>query len=267
MEGRFFKYIQYATTLWRSTMRVLFSMLIISLVPLFVLPPVLAGPPFVTDDPEPVEYRHWELYLAAQWEFNKDEKAGTAPHVEVNYGLIPNVQIHLIAPMMYVKEEGEPSHYGYGDTEIGCKYRFLQETDLIPQAGIFPLLVIPTGDRSNALGNGRTQAFIPLWLQKGWGPWKTYGGGGYWINPGEGNKNWWLIGWLVQRDISDKFTLGGEVFHSTPDTEEGESSIGFNVGGIINFNEMHHLLVSAGRDFSGPNEFSFYLGYQLTFGM
>ena len=22
-----------------------------------------AGPPFVTDDPEPVEYRHWEIYL------------------------------------------------------------------------------------------------------------------------------------------------------------------------------------------------------------
>jgi hypothetical protein len=25
-----------------------------------------AGPPYVTDDPEPVEYRHWEVYLASQ---------------------------------------------------------------------------------------------------------------------------------------------------------------------------------------------------------
>jgi hypothetical protein len=25
-----------------------------------------AGPPFVTDDPEPVAYQHWELYLASQ---------------------------------------------------------------------------------------------------------------------------------------------------------------------------------------------------------
>lgn len=132
--------------------------------------------------------------------------------------------------------------------------------------GIFPLLEIPTGDSSNGLGNGKAQAFIPLWLQKSWGPWKTYGGGGYWINPGEGNKNWWLIGWLIQRDISDKFTLGAEVFHSTPDQEGGDSSTGFNVGAIVNFNEMQHLLMSMGRGFSGPNRFSFYLGYQLTFG-
>ncbi|HEV3191748.1 MAG TPA: hypothetical protein VGY54_14660 [Polyangiaceae bacterium] len=25
-----------------------------------------AGPPYVTDDPELVEYRHWEMYLASQ---------------------------------------------------------------------------------------------------------------------------------------------------------------------------------------------------------
>jgi hypothetical protein len=25
-----------------------------------------AGPPFLTDDPEPVEYRHWEVYVASQ---------------------------------------------------------------------------------------------------------------------------------------------------------------------------------------------------------
>jgi hypothetical protein len=247
-------------------MRILFSILILSLISLFASHLVLAGPPFVTDDPEPVEYRHWEVYLASQWEFNRDDTVGTAPHLEVNYGIVPNVQVHLIAPMQYVKEEDEPSQYGYGDTEVGFKFRFLQETDSRPQAGIFPLLEIPTGDSSNGLGNGKTQAFIPLWLQKSWGPWKTYGGGGYWINPGEGNKDWWLIGWLVQRDISNKFTLGAEVFHSTPDQEGGDSSTGFNVGAMINFNEMQHLLMSAGRGFSGPNRFSFYLGYQLTFG-
>lgn len=26
----------------------------------------LAGPPYATDDPEPVEYRHWEIYIASQ---------------------------------------------------------------------------------------------------------------------------------------------------------------------------------------------------------
>ena len=25
--------------------------------------PALAGPPYITDDPEPVDYQHWEVYL------------------------------------------------------------------------------------------------------------------------------------------------------------------------------------------------------------
>jgi hypothetical protein len=77
--------------------------------------PALAGPPFRTDDPEPVEYKHWEVYVASQGSFDRDETSLTAPHVEINYGLFPNVQIHLIAPFEYVKPEGEASHYGFAD--------------------------------------------------------------------------------------------------------------------------------------------------------
>jgi hypothetical protein len=233
----------------------------------FILMPVVAfaGPPFRTDDPEPVEYRHWEVYLASQGSFNQDERSLTAPHVEINYGVFPNVQLHLLAPLEYVKPEGQSSQYGYGDTELGVKFRFIQETDWCPQVGTFPILLVPTGKEDRGLGSGEAQVFLPLWLQKSWGPWKTYGGGGYWINPGTGNKNYWFLGWEVQRDMSQYLTLGGEVFHQTSSEVGGESSTGSNVGAIINFSELHHLLLSAGRDFSGPDDFFYYIGYQLTF--
>ena len=29
---------------------------------------VFAGPPFRTDDPEPVDYQHWEFYTATQYQ-------------------------------------------------------------------------------------------------------------------------------------------------------------------------------------------------------
>jgi hypothetical protein len=45
----------------------------------------------------------------------------------------------------------------------------------------------------------------------------TFGGGGYWINPGAGNKNHWFVGWVLERKITDKLTLGVELFHQTPD--------------------------------------------------
>ena len=54
----------------------------------------------------------------------------------------------------------------------------------MPMVGIFPLVEIPTGNSDKGLGNGHTQVFIPLWLQKHWGDFQTYGGGGYWMNNG-----------------------------------------------------------------------------------
>jgi len=227
---------------------------------------VLAGPPFVTDDPEPVEYRHWEVYLAAQYKHDQDQDSSTLPHLEINYGLMPNVQIHLIAPLVYVKTEGASSQYGYGDTEMGVKFRFIQETDYIPQVGIFPMVEFPTGDSEKGLGNGRTQYFLPVWLQKSWGPWTTYGGGGYWINPGEGNKDWWQFGWLIQRDINKTLTLGTELYYKTASTSDSNDTTGYTVGAIINITENHHILVSVGQDINGPNYLSLYIGYQLTFG-
>jgi hypothetical protein len=225
-----------------------------------------AGPPFVTDDPEPVEFRHWEIYLAAQYKHDRDQDSSTLPHLEINYGAIPNVQIHLIAPLVYVKPEGSGSQYGYGDTELGVKFRFIQEKDYIPQVGIFPMVEFPTGDSDKDLGNGRTQYFLPVWLQKSWGPWTTYGGAGYWINPGDDNKDWWQFGWLIQRKITEMLTLGTELYYKTTSTEDGKDTTGYSFGAIVNITENHHILLSAGQDIDGPNYFSAYIGYQFTFG-
>lgn len=239
----------------------------ICLLLLFLVQPALAGPPFVTDDPEPVEYKHGEIYLASQFIHARDQDSSTLPHLEVNYGLVPNVQVHLIAPLQYVNPAGQSSQYGYGDTELGIKYRFLRETDHRPQAAIFPLIEIPTGNPALGLGNGQAQYFLPLWLQKSWGSWTTYGGGGIWINPGDGNRNWWQFGWELQRDINKYLTLGCEIYYKTAARTDADESKGYNFGAIINLTSNHHLLLSAGQDIAGPNYFSFYVAYQLTFSL
>ena len=225
-----------------------------------------AGPPFVTDDPEPVEYRHWEIYLASQHAKDKDGWSGTAPHFEVNYGALPNLQLHLIAPFAYVKPDDGSSHYGFGDLELGAKYRFIQETDWRPMVGTFLIFDLPTGSSSHGLGSGHLRTFLPIWFQKSWGPWQSYGGGGYWINPGSENKNYWFAGWQVQRELSKALTLGAEVFYNTPTVKGEGGRTGFDVGTIINFTDEHHLLFSTGRDIHGQNRFSAYIAYQLTIG-
>jgi hypothetical protein len=224
--------------------------------------PALAGPPFKTDDPQPVDYLHWEFYIASAQQFMRHETDATCPHIEINYGAISNMQIHLVAPLGYV-HTNEGTHYGYSDTEIGIKYRLIDETETIPQIGFFPLVEIPTGDEKKQLGNGKIQAYLPVWIQKSWGKLTTYGGGGVWYNPGPERKNWAFAGWELQYDFSQLVTLGSEIYYQTAETQDSESKGGFNLGGFINLNEYHHILFSLGSSVSGPEAITGYIGYQL----
>jgi hypothetical protein len=226
----------------------------------------LAGPPFVTDDPEPVKYQHWEFYAASQSTKTADGWSGTAPHFELNYGVISDVQLHLIAPLAYDAPTEGDRHYGYGDTELGVKYRFIQETDWSPQVGVFPLLEIPTGNSDEGLGSGHVQAFLPLWLQKGLGSWTFYGGGGYGINPGAGNRDWTFLGAVAQVQVMENILIGAELYHRTSTKVGGEADTAFNLGTVIDVTHHHHLLASAGCSIDGPTRFQAYIAYQLTFG-
>jgi hypothetical protein len=227
--------------------------------------PAFAGPPYTTDDPEPVEYKHLEFYLASLSMHEPGFWSVTVPELEINYGVIPNVQLHVIMPLSFSSQTGNVSHYGYSDTEIGVKYRFVQETEYFPQVGTFVMIEVPTGDKNKGLGSGYTQTFLPVWLQKSFGNWTTYGGGGYWINPGAGNKNWGYIGWLIQRRFSKYIALGAEVFHFTPMQQGRGSETRFNLGAVMDINDTHHLLFSFGRAIQGTNLFQSYFAYQLTF--
>lgn len=225
-----------------------------------------AGPPFITDDPEPVELHHWEVYIASAHSRQLDTYSGTLPHLEVNYGALPNVQLHVIAPMAYTAGTGQPFEYGYGDTELGFKFRFLQEKKNQPMAGIFPLVEVPTGDEKRGLGLGRPAVFLPLWLQKSYGTWTLYGGGGFWHNPGEGNRDYWFQGLTAQCQTTKSLMLGLEVFHTTPQSVGQADTIGFNVGGQYDFDEGHHLMLSVGTGFQGQDHGTAYIAYQWTFG-
>jgi hypothetical protein len=241
---------------------------VLSAVLLFVLvATAFAGPPFRTDDPVPVGYHHSEIYLFSTGTHEAGGTSGIGPAVEFNYGPLPDVMLHLIAPMAFDAPEDEPSHFGYGDTELGIKYRFVHETDTLPMVGIFPLIEIPTGSRHKGLGNGKPQYFFPIWIQKDFGKWTTYGGGGYWINPGSGNKNYWFYGILLQYSFSESLYLGGEFFHQTADTVNGEDSDGFNLGGSLPLVGNLQLLFSAGCGLTNTssNRFSYYIALYRFF--
>jgi hypothetical protein len=225
------------------------------------------GPPYITDDPEPVDLNHYEFYISSYYFHNGFGTSGTMPHFEFNYGAAPNLQLHVIAPLAFDQASDSTFNYGYGATEFGAKYRFVQEGKTMPMIGVFPLVEAPTGNASRGLSSSQTQFFLPVWLQKSLGNWSSYGGGGYWINPGVGNQNYWFFGWQVQNQVTKQLSIGAELFHSTGmPTVDGSAQSGFNIGAVYDIDDGHHVMFSVGRGFEHDNVGTAYLAYQWTFG-
>jgi hypothetical protein len=76
-----------------------------------------------------VDYQHWEFYVASQDLKLGGDWSGTGPHFELNYGVVPDVQLHVITPLAYDVPPAGAAHYGLGDIELGVKYRFIHETN------------------------------------------------------------------------------------------------------------------------------------------
>lgn len=239
---------------------------ILSLASLFIAAAAHAGPPYTTDDPEPVPLQHWELYLSGTRATDGRDRAGDAPHFEANYGAAPGLQLHLIVPLGYARPDGGPTTWGLGDVELGAKYRFVEETGGRPQVGAFPLVELPSGDAGRGLGAGHVRAFLPVWAQKSFGAWTTYGGAGYWINPGEGNRDYWFLGWQLQVHATGALSPGVEVYYQSKSTDAGSAEVHFNAGLILDLGEKSHVLFSAGRAFHGCDCTHTYVAYLLTFG-
>ena len=88
------------------------------------------------------------------------------------------------------------------------------------------------------------------------------------VNEGSGNRDHWFAGWEVQRQLSDHWTVGAEVFASGAQVIGQRRSAGFNVGGYYVFGERDQALFSLGRGLSSvheTNRVSAYVGYQRSF--
>jgi hypothetical protein len=222
-----------------------------------------AGAPFSTDDPEPVDYKHVEFYFSSSHLIEQKTMSGNLLTAEMNYGLMPNMQIHFLLPLNYSFEENQSFKTGYANTELGVKYRFVDEKDNCPQIATYPTLSVPT-IKNYDFSDGKLKVYLPLWAQKSWGQFTTYGGGGYWINTGTGNQNYVFSGWEAQYDLSEKLMLGGEVYYHTPSFVGEENVLAFNVGGSINFSKASHLLFSVGRNLIHENFTTAFLSFYWT---
>jgi hypothetical protein len=222
---------------------------------------VEAGPPFVTDDPEPTRAGGWEINVPFIIEHTAGETEMDAPLFDVNYGL-PNVQLKFEAPVQIALQKTTRTA-GLGDPIAGIKWRFFADEESQLQLGVYPQLLLPIGNPRRGLGQGRPAYILPFLAQKSWAKWTVYGNVGYWWQTANDRRNYWYSGAVLEREVNDRLTIGAELFGNTPQERDGRAEVAFNIGAIWKLKEHINVLSALGRDFVGGTHLIAYVGLQF----
>lgn len=205
--------------------------------------PALAGPPYITDDPEPTDTGHYEIYFFGQGATARAGSDGSTG-IDFNYGAAANLQLTATLPINWAAPASGGGSHGLGNIELAAKYRFLNQQDSGLDVAFFPRVFLPAG--SSSVGENHASLLLPVWLQYTSGAWTSFGGGGCEIHRGDGDKDFCLLGAALAYQVNERFQIGGEIYHQSADTRGGRAGTVLNLGASCDLNEHFHLLASVG---------------------
>ena len=106
-----------------------------------------------------------------------------------------------------------------------------------------------------------------MWIGKDFaGGTSLFGGGGYMINPGRGNRDFWQAAIALTHDLSEKLSVGAEVMRQGADTVGGTAQTRAGIGGIVKLGGACSLLVSGGPTWADRSAgYHFYAALGLNF--
>jgi Putative MetA-pathway of phenol degradation len=238
--------------------------------------PAFGGPPYQTDDPEPTEYRHFEIYFFAGGTATRSG-SGQLAGIDLNYGVAPEFQLDVVVPAGF-GDAGAVLPVGFGNAEQGqnavslgnvqlaLKYRFLHQRDIGLDVAFYPRVFLPAGP--NAAGESVPSLFLPIWLEKDLDAWSIFGGGGYQIDRGGNYQDSYQLGLAVTREVLPHLQIGAEVYYQSPNTRGGLATAEIDGGFIYDLSDNFHLMASAGPGIENANEtdrYSWYGALLVTF--
>jgi hypothetical protein len=240
----------------------------LALLPLLMMSRLaFAGPPYISDDPEPTPYQHYEIYLFAQGEGGRDG-VSSAYGVDFNYGAGENLQLTAAVPVVSERSAGAPGQLGVGNIELAAKYRFAHQADIGWDIAVFPRVFLRSA--SDAVGDQHASFLLPMWFEHDWddGKWGTFGGGGCVLNRGGDAKDFCRAGWALTRQLSERLQLGVELVHQGADTRGGSASTQAGLGAKYDLGETLHVLAYAGpslQNVATTTRYDWYTSLLLTF--
>jgi hypothetical protein len=225
--------------------------------------PAWAGPPYVTDDPQPTDVGHWEIYNFVDGGHTPGVTSGEAGF-DLNYGAVKDMQLTLVLPAAYV--DGGAFDVGGGQIEAAAKFKLLHQDGFGLDVAVFPRAFIPTS--GSRFGPDHVNLFVPVWAERDFGPWQVFGGGGYQINPGPGQRSFWTGGLAATRDVNKQLNLGAEVYAHTADAADGHDFVGVNLGAAWRMTPHWSLLAAGGPGVENARtegQYDFYIALKADY--
>jgi hypothetical protein len=123
--------------------------------------PAVAGPPYVSDDPQPTDYKHFEIYTFGSGTAARGGTSGAAG-IDFNYGAAPDLQVTATLPAGFDSPVGGKTSVAPSNIELAAKYRFLHQDSFGWDVAVFPRVFLPSG--SNTVGDNRVSLLLPIWV-------------------------------------------------------------------------------------------------------
>jgi len=227
--------------------------------------PVMAGPPYQSDDPEPTDYHHYEIYTFNKGARSKGDFAG-ASGIDFNYGAAPDLQLTATLPVGFDFPSNRSTSLGLSNIELAAKYRLLHQDTFGLDVAVFPRVFLPSASRS--VGDRQASVLLPIWIQKDWGKWSAFGGGGCQFSVGGPSHDFCIYGGTLARQVALTLQLGIEIFHQTADGAGNPATTSLGVGVKYDLSENTHLLAYAARGVQNSrviNQYSWYAAILITF--
>jgi hypothetical protein len=226
------------------------------------------GPPLITDDTGTPGNNKWEINIAITSEIlHPGQRQFEMPLVDINYGIGENLELSYEVPLLVSANRQEATLSGLGDSEVGTKWRFLDENKAGLSASIYPQFTFnnPTSSVRRGLVAKGQEFFLPLELQKAieqldmdfeLGP-----------NFDFNAPNEYDYGLVIGHTFG-RLELIGEI-HGTSLDHFRKDDLILNVGARYQISEGHTLLLSAGRSLYDESTarvtFLSYVGIQFNF--
>lgn len=219
------------------------------------------GPPYYTNDPGTPGNKNWEINFGYMPFFYRGQSISHTPDVDINFGVGDRIQLTYENAWLRVHNPGQPVKYGFGQDQLGAKWRFYDSGEHGMAFSIFPQASLnnPNHSVQRDIVPPGSSLILPLEFTKKLGPIHVDLEGGYqFVHLGPDG---WLTGLVVGHDFTRKLELDAE-FYATGTWRPGYAQPTIDVGGRYKLHRPFILLFMAGRGVEpARSNQPFFVGY------